>query len=493
MTDINMPILDATADLLPPRVQALSQSFFMETEDGIIIRDLSFESLFPGRKSETQKITIVNNLDAQVDMTLTPAASSNQLGSGLDTYLSHYLSLDGINFSTNPLELTIPASSELDFYTYYHPPSNAVIGWKQWLLDVDMDVPALEGWSYTTWFTVTGNGDAIEVPYTLEETVTIEYVAGLMKSDFSDIRFALADHTILDHYIWDKTDGVEAFFQVQLPEVPATPDDVTVYVYSGNPDAEDVSDPTIVQFNEHFPGTSLDLEKWEPNAVGNISYSVNNQLIVTDCSRYVYSQHQSKWDVPSAFNIQYNIISDGLYLGSRFGVGLVKSDDSQIIFVGFYSPINNPGQPEDVILVSEGVWTNVADGWTGSGTNTVSKAFGTSAHDTVFNIEKNGSIISAYVDGTHIADTTIVSTIYRAAIIAYKNGINFNVAQQQVNYIGEADVVTQTPPTVGSMNQSWINTYPIPIKADILFQSRNLPNITPEQRFTAKIGGVLHQ
>ncbi len=199
---------------------AYTPSFFIEDANGIILKDLSFESLFPGRKSVVQKLTAINNLDNEMTMTLTPGASFNQMGDGLDTYLSHYLSIDGVNYSTGPLELVIPSLGELNFYTYWQPPGMAEIGIKEWLLDLSLEgVPSLEGWGYVNYFPVYPTG-AINQPYTLDEPVKVDYIPGLMDYEFKDIRFALEDHTVLKHDIIEKIDGVHAYFAVQLPGIP---------------------------------------------------------------------------------------------------------------------------------------------------------------------------------------------------------------------------------------------------------------------------------
>jgi hypothetical protein len=502
--NIAVPILDATAEFLSPDVQAFTPSFFFETADGIILRELSFESLYPGKKSDVQKITVINNLDTQIDMTLTPTVSTSQLGSDLDTYLSHYLSLDNVSFSTNPLELTIPGSSELDFYTYYHPPSTAGIGWKQWLMDVEIDIPSLEGWSYTTYFIVTPEGDAITIPYTLERLVKIEYIPGLMKYDFGDVRFALADHTILKHYVVSKVDNDEAYFLVQLPSVVASPDTFEVYVYTGNQDAEDVSDPSILQIHDHFPSTELNPALWIVNAItgGSITYSVNDYLRITDCfggnqgSRWALngqisdtgSQHQLKWTPTSSFNIEYQMtISKSSNQTGQCGIGLLRSDGTIILWFGVY----DFGPWGDITLNgvnTEGSWSNFATGWHFPYYGFAPLGVKTST----FNIERDGTNVSVYVDGVRIADTSITSAVNKLAVVVGKT-VTYNFFDYvQFDYIALEEYNMESP-SVGSINTAWINTYPIPVQADVLYQPRDLPELDVERRYGVRIGGTLFE
>jgi hypothetical protein len=486
---------------------AYTPSFFIEDANGIILKDLSFESLYPGRKSEIQKLTVINNLEREMQMTLTPGASLNQLGSDLDTYLSHYSSLDGVDFSNQPLILTIPALGELDFYTYWQPSSNAKIGWKQWLYDLDLEgVPSLEGWGYVSWFTVTGTGVAIDIPYTLDEMVRIDYVHGLMKYDFADIRFALEDHTVLGYDLISKVDGDHAYFVVQLPEIPASPNNTIVYVYCGNPDAEDESDPTIHQLHNTFQGTSLNPEIWY-NLTGLSYFTLNSYIdfVATGGGDYINglptmkgAQLQNKSFKPkSVFDIEFKIANIacskyGICIGTT-GLGLIRNDDTIIIFAGF-EDIEGLGPVNLSLYNTEGVWTNVASGWSGEGTGNITKSW---VNNDIINVKRNGNNISVYVNDVHVADTTITSQIYRVVTV---NGIHnadgfSGWDTQRLYYLCEDEFVGQNLPIpiVGEVDPRWINIYPIPVKADILFQSRELPNNTPQQRFTAKIGGVLHQ
>lgn len=488
---------------------AYTPSFFIENEDGIILTELSFESLHPGKKSVVKKLTAVNNLESEMVMTLTPAESLNQIGDSLDTYLSQYHSIDNINYSNSPLTLAIPALGELDFYTYWQPPSTGKIGWKQWLYDLDLEgVPSLEGWGYVSWFQVTGTGVAIEDPYTLDELIKIDYVHGLMEYDFKDIRFALEDHTVLGYDLISKVDGDHAYFVVQLPEIPASPNNTIVYVYCGNPDAEDESDPTIHQLHNTFQGTSLNPNTWLLNAVGNITYTVNNYLKITNCySNFDTSwitglttdtgnQHQQKvWKVKSEFNIEWQstLSTAGLDRGQG-GIGLIRSDNTLIIWGG-HEDIDYPTAVRWLSFYNtEGVWTNVASGWTGDGTKKLTKQENGTK---IFNLERDGNSISAYVGGVKVGETTISSTISQIAVVAgrVQGGFSGFVPYIQLDYLCEDEFagLNLPIPEVGEVEPVWINIYPLPVKADILYQSCDLPDLISERRFAVKLGDNLYE
>lgn len=484
---------------------AYTPSFFIENEDGIILKDLSFESLFPGKQSDIQKLTVINNLDSEMNMTLHPGESFNQMGDGLDTYLSHYLSSDGVNWTNQPLSLVIPANGELDFYTYWQPPSTAGIGWKQWLLNLSLEgVPSLEGWGYVSWFTVTGMDVAVDMPYTLDKLVEIDFVYGLMEEDFSDIRFTLEDHSFLKHAILTKTDGDKAYFIVQLSETPAISEEVTIYAYCGNPEAEDISDSTISQIWEFFRGTSINTDKWDVTAVGSMTSTVDDYLRITECENRYYltgNQYQSRWIVPDVFNVEYELTMNNTPNTARTqaGVGLVKTDDSVIVWGGLFDNTNVSTQT-NIRFWSESTWFNVASGYAGSGTQELTKYLGgfeAPIQTHIFNIEKSDeNLISVYVNGSHVADTTITSDLDKLAIIVGKNGSSpgYFCEYVQFDYIRESDdMIAFIPPNVGEVDESWINIYPLPVRADVLYQPRDLPELDVERRFGARIGGTLFE
>jgi len=402
----------------------------------------------------------------------------------LDTYLSKYLSLDYINFNNQPLTLTIPAHGELDFYTYWQPPSTARIGWKQWLLDLDLEgVPSLEGWGYVSWFTVSGVGEAIEIPYTLEEPVRVDYIHGLMEYDFKDIRFALEDHTILKHSIITKTDGDHAYFYVQLPEIPATTEDIIIYVYSGNKDAEDESDPTIVPIMDNFLGTTLKSYKW---SVTTLSYLVNNNLHISYPTFGVTGTVQYKLPVLSVFDIETKI-SQTLRLNNKTALTLFKNDDTRIVKIGVWT---NTGTTGKHYAETETVWFNVASGWTDEENGLIYGPTEIGRNSGEYRIVRNGTTISVYANSVHIADTIINSEVNSLGIFSDAPSLGYSAT---IDYIGETELVDITPPTTGEVEPAWINIYPLPVKADILYKPVDLPDLDVERRYGVRIGGTLFE
>lgn len=113
----------------------------------------------------------------------------------------------------------------------------------------DYDPPFLSGWDYRREITIT-NPQANYPSY-----IEITYDSD-MQNDFDDIRFTDDDGTTeLDHFLREKTDGVEAKYDVVLPDA-----DSTIYVYYGNAGASSAStidawDNDLIHYTIHDEGT----------------------------------------------------------------------------------------------------------------------------------------------------------------------------------------------------------------------------------------------
>lgn len=99
-------------------------------------------------------------------------------------------------------------------------------------------------------------------------------------------------------------------------------------------------------WGDNFPGSSLDNEKWDDNAIGGTIYTVgSNKLSITDCNNYswftVVTEHdnqiQSIMELPSEFEISCRVrCIDNAYdsLG-QFGVALVRDNGDIVAFIGY--------------------------------------------------------------------------------------------------------------------------------------------------------------
>jgi len=88
------------------------------------------------------------------------------------------------------------------------------------------------------------------------------YLNSHCRTDFGDVGFTTSDGTtLLDYWMESKVDSDNAVFWVEVAEIPAS---CTIYVYYGKSDATTTSNgDNTFNFFDDFPGTSLDLTKWD--------------------------------------------------------------------------------------------------------------------------------------------------------------------------------------------------------------------------------------
>jgi len=228
--------------------------FYLYDEAGNNLKTVTFEDVYPGQKSDKQKITVHNNLPGNVTLTLTPGVSYLGSNRDVDTKDSTYLSLDDSTYASS-IDLPITAYGDGDFYVYYRPPSNALLGQKRWPLEVIYDSTAFELWDYINMFNVESTSATDQTDLILQ--VTIPYEAGKMETDFDDIKFYLWNYRLestRDYYIASD----HAVFLVKLPSLLAD-ETKTIYVFGGNSTA--VYEDNQV-FTEHWDWIDGTLAPW---------------------------------------------------------------------------------------------------------------------------------------------------------------------------------------------------------------------------------------
>lgn len=225
--------------------------------NGNRIDTVTFENLSAGDESSVQVLTLVNNIGSSVDVTLTPTIGDN--GTLTETATSTLLSDDGVDYVFTTDTYTVPANSTLPVYIKWRPPSTSRPGLKTWnLTSKPINIPLMEGWDYAGKININGCKDGILTDYSVE--VVVDYIDGIMKEDFGDIRFTLTDGTPLSYHLKSYTENETANFMVLIPSIPATPSDLDIYIYSGNPTATTTSTTDIYLFYDDATGTYSD--KW---------------------------------------------------------------------------------------------------------------------------------------------------------------------------------------------------------------------------------------
>jgi len=132
---------------------------------------------------------------------------------------------------------------------------------------------ALYGWGWRKSHVINGTADGAQTNYQVRITVhkgagadggEHVYLNGECRDDFGDIRFIDSDgETELDYWMQEYISGDKAVFWVEIPNIPASPNTVSIYIYFDKPTATTTSNgnATFPLF-DHFEGTTLDPVKW---------------------------------------------------------------------------------------------------------------------------------------------------------------------------------------------------------------------------------------
>ena len=175
----------------------------------------------------------------------------------------------------------------------------------------------------------------------------------LVQSDGADIRFTDSDGNLLDYWIesWDKLNETAKIW-VKIPSIPAPPDKVEIFMYYGNPLVSSASDgDATFEFFDDFEGTSLNSQKWNEDAVNDITHEINGYFRFKDATKsgntyWIYdltdtgSQHQAKWAPINSFVLEYRSkISDTTanQMGQG-GVALIGNDNKITAFLYHNDP-----------------------------------------------------------------------------------------------------------------------------------------------------------
>jgi surface protein len=127
-----------------------------------------------------------------------------------------------------------------------------------------------------------------------DEAISV-YCGEKIEADFQDVRFTAADgQTILPHYresISGTAPQRQAVFWVKVPQIPS--DGLPIYIYYGNPSAEDKSSgEAVFDFFADFSADQLNSEKWEIKTNLEGSYHVEDSLLSLDAAEIIAKNYQ---------------------------------------------------------------------------------------------------------------------------------------------------------------------------------------------------------
>ena len=114
----------------------------------------------------------------------------------------------------------------------------------------------LSGWTYRKAHVINGSSASVQTNYPVE--IDVHYSFGFdvgsdvyldykCRTDFGDVRFTDASGVnVLSDYIEQEQNGVEAVFWVSVPYIPQSPNNATIHIYYGNPNATTTSNRNLV-------------------------------------------------------------------------------------------------------------------------------------------------------------------------------------------------------------------------------------------------------
>ena len=142
--------------------------------------------------------------------------------------------------------------------------------------------------------------------------------AGRIQADFKDIRFSAPDaETALAYYLEaleSQAPNRIATVWVRVPQIPKN-STLTLYLYYGNTDAEDLSDPhKVFDFFEDFKGKALDQEKWVMYTEPKGSISLKPGKVKLDAAELITKDFQFRegiieysCEIENGFENSFNI------------------------------------------------------------------------------------------------------------------------------------------------------------------------------------------
>lgn len=463
MTDVTItgPAATSTTTAKAGTVIVQSRGTFLKLMDsqGNNIEEVHFESVYPGEIPRQQIFTIGNYGTGSTDILIdTRASETNPLGLDLETYLSTFLSLDGIVY-TPSLEFSIGSNTIQEFYVKYQPPSTSTPGEKQWKLHVEIpdteETPTVEN----NFFVTSTSPDPLT---NVEATIIIPYVEDVMRPDFGDIRF-FDGTTELGYYIWEKTDGVSATFIILIPNLPGSATPLEITVYAGNPDAITTSDPLDVYlFFDDFQGDTINATKW-PSGSG--TRSVSDGILTLTNGTLTFA---GTWTPP--FTLELGIHE---YIGQNdwraMGINHEGQSWDPAYWLGYY--ITNGTH----YLQSNGC-TNVIRELT---------------YPTVLEMRmESKDVYKNYHEGELYQEATARN--YSTPLTLYLWAGNYRTSTMKLDYVIIHHLQTHVP-EVGSLKLWEQVKLDAEIKAGLIYKSKYLPGITPEIKHGLRIDGHYYE
>ncbi len=219
----------------------------------------------------------------------------------------------------------------------------------------------LNNWSYRKSIAVTGANTALT---DYQVRVPVNFVAGHMNADFSDILFVAADgNTTLAHWLESSVVSANATFWVKVPFIPTN--GTVIYMYYGNPLATSTSngESTFIFFDEYSSNKIAQYSHamtWSGSGGGRIKSIENGQLKDADNGAnqdeaFLFTRNGVQL-ANLAFDIKLNSVSPksvNHWQGHYLSLTQSQTSDSNEARFGYSHP-DNTGAPLLIFLKDSG-------------------------------------------------------------------------------------------------------------------------------------------
>ncbi|MEL7669376.1 DUF2341 domain-containing protein [Methanobacterium sp.] len=290
----------------------------------------------------------------------------------------------------------------------------------------------LEGWDYiSNPIEIIGSPDGAKTD--LPVFITVHYNASYMQSDYRDIRFTSDDQsTILDHVLISHN-ASQAVFLVKIPSLPASPGTINIYIWAGNSEATDSSNPqNVYLIYDEFTGA----DNWIN--MGGADHSITNGHL--ECTGYNNGLIEHPTVLPNDISIEYKVLSssDNYF----WATSLICNDGTNIVHGYLIDPsTDSSGQIW--------VWNNTETGIKSILASALAEG------GSIVKIDRIGSELEVIIDGWYVAGVTD-STFLSGGKFAFRQVIN---RDKVIDYV-KIRQTTANPPTVGEITE-WKTPGPV--------------------------------
>ncbi|NTW31485.1 MAG: DUF2341 domain-containing protein [Bacteroidetes bacterium] len=258
----------------------------------------------------------------------------------------------------------------------------------------------LSSWQYSKPVPVSNTSGGALTNYQISLTVT--YVAGKMKSDFSDLRFTDGSCTLLNYWIDTYTASTTASVWVKVPSIPTA--GTNIFMYYGNSLASSLSSATnTFDLYDDFNAGSFNSSMWTTTSTGyGCAY-------VTQTGGYLEIGRTSScvnWTSSDVFsNATFNTANGYIFEAKVIGVG----GDNWKSAIGWGGTQSGELGGDDYFCTFQNCGSdNVVSIMKGScGVNTYSTGSTNTVYTWGMGIAAGGTVFKAYRDGVLLSNWNI--------------------------------------------------------------------------------------